>query len=70
MEFEKELASILNKHGIDNACATPDFILAAYLNDCLAAYRKSVCWAGMWHSQEGVPAQLRQAGPPLDQFRA
>jgi len=36
--LQKEIASALNKEGIGNSINTPDYILAAYLVDCLLAY--------------------------------
>ena len=38
--FEKELASLLNKHNKDTETDTPDFILAEMLNRQLDAYRQ------------------------------
>ncbi len=32
------LSSVMNTHYIDNKTNTPDYILAAYLGDCLDAY--------------------------------
>lgn len=37
----KELAAMLNKHGIDNATNTYDFVLADYLVDCITAFKKA-----------------------------
>lgn len=37
----KELAALLNKHGIDNATNTYDFVLAGYLVDCITAFKKA-----------------------------
>lgn len=34
-QFKKEVSSILNIHGIDNDCNTPDWILSEYLCMCL-----------------------------------
>jgi len=39
-EFKKELEHLINMHSIENGSNTPDFILAEYLCDCLAAYEK------------------------------
>lgn len=36
--FETELATLINKHSLDNECNTPDFILAQYLWGCLLAW--------------------------------
>ena len=37
-EFEKELQALLNKYSMENPSDTPDFILAAYLSNCLRAF--------------------------------
>lgn len=37
--FEKEIASVLNKHGVDSQTKTPDFILASYITTCIAALK-------------------------------
>jgi hypothetical protein len=37
--FEKEIAEVLNKHGIDSQTKTPDFILASYITKCIAALK-------------------------------
>ena len=38
--FFEEIRDILNKYGIDNACDTPDYILADYMCECLTAFEK------------------------------
>lgn len=42
MDFEKELAILINKYSKENESDTPDFILARYLKDCLANYTETV----------------------------
>ena len=37
-ELTKDLANVLNSHGIDDGYSTPDYVLAEYLADCLFAY--------------------------------
>lgn len=37
-EFTKELKDLINKHGMEIGSHTPDFILATYLTNCLAAF--------------------------------
>ena len=38
--LKRELSKIMNTHGIDTECSTPDYILADYLIDCLKSYNK------------------------------
>lgn len=40
-DFEKDIASVLNKHGIDAQAKTPDYILAAYVTTCIAALKSA-----------------------------
>lgn len=42
MNFEKELAILINKYSKENESDTPDFILAQYLKGCLANYTETV----------------------------
>lgn len=41
-EFVIELGELINRHRLENASDTPDFILANYLMDCLAAFDNAV----------------------------
>jgi len=68
--FERELAGLINRYSVDASCNTPDFMLAAYLNDCLTAYRKITAWHGLWESSDGVPEALRETGPASESLRA
>ena len=34
-DFKKELAAVINVHGIDNYMNIPDYILSEYLDNCL-----------------------------------
>ena len=36
--FHKELLKLLNRHTLEKESRTPDYIIAAYLMDCLAVY--------------------------------
>jgi len=37
-EFRKELKQLVNKNNMENGSNTPDFILADFMADCLAAF--------------------------------
>lgn len=41
-DLGRDIAAVLNAHGIDNDSNTPDYILATYLIGCLDAYRRAV----------------------------
>lgn len=40
-EFERDIAFVINKHGIDSFANMPDFILAHYITTCLAALKRA-----------------------------
>lgn len=61
--FERDLAGVINKHSRENGSNTPDFILAAYLVDCLQNFDRIMLWRQKWYSPEGVPAAERINGP-------
>lgn len=52
--LKEELSRALNKWSAENGSNTPDFILARYLTDCLAAFERASNHRGEWHSPEGV----------------
>ena len=39
----------VNRHSAENGSDTPDFVLAEYLTDCLAAFDKAVRRRREWH---------------------
>ena len=41
-EFQADLIDLINKHGIDNECDTPDFIIAEFLYYTLCHYMISI----------------------------
>jgi hypothetical protein len=40
-DFKKELQELINRHSMENASNTPDFILMAYIQECLDAFNKA-----------------------------
>lgn len=46
--FRRELQDLLNRHSKENGSDTPDFILAGYLEGCLAAYDATVIARDQW----------------------
>jgi len=57
MKLEREIAQILNKYNEEAASNTPDFILASYLTDCLAAFDRAVKKRAEWYGRMDVPGQ-------------
>lgn len=47
--LKRDLSKIMNAHGIDTECSTPDYILAEYLIDCLKSYKKMDDANRTWH---------------------
>lgn len=47
-QFETELRQLLNRHSKENGSNTPDYLLAGYLIDCLAAYDRVLTARDKW----------------------
>ena len=62
--FQVELEHLLNKHSIENASNTPDFILAQYLCACLAAWDRAVQQRETWCSRDVRPSEADAFPPP------
>jgi len=50
--LEQDLASVLNRHCIENESNTPDFILADYLRACLSAFKEASRRREQWYGKE------------------
>ena len=64
-ELLKDISAALNKHNAENVSDTPDFILATYLTECLAAFNRASVWREKWQSSTGVPEWEQETGPRL-----
>lgn len=53
-EFRADLAILLNRHSMENGSDTPDFILAAYLTDCLEAFDKATAHREAWYGRASI----------------
>lgn len=53
--FSDELRELINQNSLENESDTPDFILTAFLNECLTAYNKAVNIREGWYGR-GTPA--------------
>jgi hypothetical protein len=49
MGFEEETRDAINRASAENESDTPDFVLARYLMDCLAAFETSTNRRTQWH---------------------
>jgi len=52
MSLLSEIESAVNRHCADNESDTPDFILAAYICDCLAAFNRAVNMREAWYGRK------------------
>lgn len=63
--FRKELESLVNRHSMESGSNTPDFILAEYLTDCLAAFDKALHERTRWYTKAPPPDQPSPDQPDL-----
>lgn len=49
--FRSQLESLINSQSKENGSNTPDFILAEYLESCLAAFDNATNARDKWHSR-------------------
>lgn len=64
--LEQEIAELLNRHSVENDSNTPDFILAAYVVECLDAYARAIKARTKWGSVPVVTTTLPDRGTPPD----
>jgi hypothetical protein len=57
-----DIESAINRVSAENGSNTPDFILAQYLIDCLAAYDRAVMAREKWYGREPKPASGLSCG--------
>ena len=50
-KFIKELETLINKYSMENDSNTPDFILAAYLNNCLKTFNTTLQRREAWYGR-------------------
>jgi hypothetical protein len=58
MKLADEISNALNRCSAENGSDTPDFILAEFLLDVLAAWNSAVRKREAWHGRE-PPKELR-----------
>lgn len=56
MTFVEDLTALLNHHSRENASNTPDYILAQYLEACLATFATAVQQRETWYGRDGRPS--------------
>ena len=60
LTFEKELAALLNRVSAEAGSDTPDFILAAYLTDCLRAFEVATRRRERWWGRPALAAYVAE----------
>jgi len=55
--FERELQNVINRYSRENGSNTPDWILARYMADCLAAWNRGVTERARWYGHMDSPGQ-------------
>ena len=53
--FTAELSDLLNRHSMEGASGTPDYILAKYITDCLLAWNQSMQEREAWYGRKANP---------------
>lgn len=65
-ELTRDISSALNKNSVDTDLATPDFILAEHVVECLQAYGKTLTNRKAWFKNQldvGFPLSVKIEGP-------
>jgi hypothetical protein len=55
ISFSEDLTRLINKHSAENGSNTPDFILAQFLNQVIAAWNISTKTRDRWYGVELMP---------------
>lgn len=65
-KLQTEIQHAINRACAENGSDTPDFILAEYLTDCLAAYDRALVAREKWYGREcgGLKGPIPVDGPP------
>lgn len=62
--LQDRIARQLNALSLENGSNTPDFILAAYLQDCLAVFDKTINVRELWYGRNPAAPAAPPAAPP------
>ena len=67
--FEEELRRLINCHSVENESNTPDFVLAAYIRDCLNAFTKATAGRDRYYGMRAIGTSMQRAnevGPDIN----
>ena len=56
-DFRKDLEALINRHSMESASNTPDWILARFLENCLTVFGVAVQQRETWHGRDGRPSE-------------
>jgi hypothetical protein len=54
LTLRREIEAAINRHSAENVSNTPDYVLAEYLVDCLAAFDRATTERDRWHNRAKV----------------
>ena len=58
MTFRQELEHLINRHSVENASNTPDWILADFLEASLKAFDVAVQQRETWYGRDARPGHI------------
>lgn len=58
-----ELRAVLNRHSVENASDTPDYLLAEYVSGCLDVYARTVKARDAWFGFQPWPNRAKGFAP-------
>lgn len=61
--FRNELESLINRFSRENGSDTPDFVLAAYLQDCLDSFDRAVIAREKYYGRVAEDGTLTNQDP-------
>jgi len=63
-DLEREIAAVLNTHSAENDSNSPDWLLAQFLTNCLAAFNGAVQKRENWYGRDPRPSHVDGPKPP------
>lgn len=59
--FEQQLKELINYNSKENESNTPDFILAQYMNECLAAFTNATKLREKYYGREDIESRIKDS---------
>ena len=67
--LREDIQAAINRHSAENVSNTPDFILAQYLEQCLAAFDTAVQQRETWYERDARPTEIEDPRSTTAQLR-